>query len=151
MGKSRETTKASRKSKKRRGRPAESCRDQGLQRLLQGWRQASRPRQLAKQFPKPYLKPKSEKRRSWNSKRRRRKLRRCWKPRRLATVPWMQARKFAVPHPRQGCCNGHSVTDRSVVPIALLTALPILTGAADGAVDGASAVAKTRWCRRSAN
>src|SRR5882762_2633255 len=141
MGKNRETTKASRKSKKRRERPVESCRDQGLERLLQGWRRASSPWQTARQFPKPYLKPKSEKRRSWNSKRRRRKLRLCWRPRRLATVPWMRARQFAVPHPRRGCCSGRNVADRS----ALLTVLLTLTGAADGGVDGASAVARTRW------
>src|SRR5271169_3204106 len=139
--KNRETTRALKNWKKRRERPVASCRHPELERLLPAWQPVASQQRTARRFPKPYWKPKSEKRKSWNSKRHKRKLRRCWRPRRLATAPWMRALKFVVRYPRRGYCSGRSVAARSAVPIE----------GGDGAVDGASAAARTRWCRRSAN
>src|SRR5712692_6971638 len=81
---------------------------------------------------------KRSRRKSSNSKRRRKKPRHCWKRRPLARERWTPAPKCAVLLRKRGCSGGP-------VRRQHLTGTVVVAG---GAVSG---VARTRWCRRSAN
>ncbi len=102
-----------------------------------GRREQARPARSRRRF----WKPKSARPRNWNSKRRKRKQRRCWKRRRLVTAQWMPAPKSAARRRKQDCCSGHSAPG----PISIAAAVGGVANA------GVSAVARTRSCPRSAN
>src|ERR1700722_3887011 len=137
MEKNQVTTTGSRRLRKKRVQPVKRRRGWEWKKSLRHWLRPVMQCRTERRCPKPNWRRKSAKPRSWNSRRRKRKPRRCWKRKLSARELSTLARKCVLRRRKRCCCSGHSAAARIETIVGQIAA-------AGGAGGGVLRVVKIR-------